>query len=191
MHSHPTELTGPHTRVHALQANAHCQHRHARTMQRACCALLHTHHLYALPNNTDRENIRPSILMRNGITGRHTTPCEWHDQGWVCDAWVSSIQEQCHPLNIHATTHPSVPLCVRAHTPDRDAHGTTPTVCDVTWMSSRFGKRAGKWAAAQGARGLLCGASCGDGVVCVVVYGKIQHGAEHMFCDVLCDSVTQ
>ena len=87
----------------------------------------------------------------------------------------------------HTRLSLSVPLCVPAHTPDRDAHGTTPTVCDVTWTRSRFGKRAGKWAAAQGARGLLCGASCGlvadMGLWCM---GKIQHGAQHMFSDVLC-----
>jgi hypothetical protein len=78
----------------------------------------------------------------------------------------------------HTRLSLSIPLCVRVHTPDRDAHGTTPTVCDVTWMSSRFGKRAGKWTAAQGPRGLLCGASCGNGVVRVWwCMGKIQHGA--------------
>jgi hypothetical protein len=178
MHSHPTELTGPaHARVHAPQANAHCWHRHARTRcMRAslCCALLHTHHLYALPNNRGREDIRPGVYSHAEWNQRADTRFSAlrmarSGVGMRCLGVLYSRTKSPSP-NMHTRNNtPSVPLCVRAHTPDRDAHGTTPTVCDITWISSRFGKRAGKWAAAQGARGLLCG-SCGlvaDLVVCM------------------------
>jgi hypothetical protein len=198
MHSHPTELTGPaHARVHAPQANAHCWHRHARTRcMRAslCCALLHTHHLYALPNNRGREDIRPGVYSHAEWNQRADTRFSAlrmarSGVGMRCLGVLYSRTKSPSQTRIHATTHRlSLSVCARTlltamrtarHPRCATSHGSAADSGNVRASGQQLREHEG---CCVGVVGLLQTWLCA-----CTTYGKIQHGAEHIAtcCNVL------